>query len=331
MLIDAASGHEGIELLFEHTVRDVDLEQGNLIASRPGGGEVTVEGDFVVGADGAFSAVRARMQRLDRFQYSQDYLPLGYKELSIPAGEGGAFRIEREALHIWPRGNSMMIALPNADGSFTCTLFWPFEGKAGFTLPEQPDAIREHFGTHFADAVPLMPELVEDYLRNPTSSLVTVRCSPWHVGGRVVLLGDAAHAVVPFYGQGANASFEDCVVLDACLREASGDLGQAFGEYSRRRKRHADAIADLAIENFHVMSDRVSSPLFQLGKRGEALAERMLPFWFIPLYTMISFSLIPYDDARRRASAQRRQLRLGVLFVVVVVLGILGLLLLPGG
>ena len=327
LLVEAAAEEASIEMLFEHQVLDVDVERAVVSVMTTAGVEKQIEGDFVVGADGAFSAVRAQMQRANRFQYSQYYLPLGYKELAIPAAEDGSHQLEAGVLHIWPRGDSMMIALPNKDGSFTCTLFWPFAGEGGFALPDEPENVQQHFAEHFHDAVPLMPTLVEDYLANPTSALVTIRCAPWHVGGRVVLLGDAAHAVVPFYGQGANASFEDCVVLDESLRAADGDTELAFTRYSELRKRHADAIADLAIENFEVMSNRVSSPLFQLGKKAEALAERWLSFWFVPLYTMISFSRIPYDDARQRAARQRRQLALGIAVTLVATLGLLAVVL----
>src|SRR5207244_3311070 len=203
-------------------------------------------GDAVIGVDGAFSAVRQSMQRkIGTFQYDESYLAHGYKELTIPPGPDGSWRMEKHALHIWPRRSFMMIALPNPDGSFTCTLFWQFEGSSSFASVKTDDGFRRFFDEEFPDAVPLMPTLLEEFRENPTGSLVTVRCAPWHHRDKVALVGDAAHAVVPFYGQGMNAAFEDCVVLDECLAEFAADRGRAFAEYTRRRKRNADALADL--------------------------------------------------------------------------------------
>lgn len=304
LLIEAAAAYPGVELHFDHRCVGADLDAGTLRFQR-GDEHFTVDAPLIVGADGAFSAVRAAMQRRDRFDYSQDYLTHGYKELSIPAGPSGGFAMEKHALHIWPRGSLMMIALPNADGSFTCTLFWPFEGEGGFASLTRADDVRAFFARQFADAVPLMPDLVEEFLHNPTNSLVTVRCRPWHVGGRAVLLGDACHAVVPFLGQGMNAAFEDCSVLMECLARHAGPEG-AFEEYEARRKPHLDALARMCVENFVEMRDRVGSRLFVLKKKLDLLLHALLPRWYVPLYTMVEFTRIPYRDAVERARRQER-------------------------
>lgn len=203
----------------------------------------------------------------------------------------------------------MMIALPNRDGTFTCTCFWPFEGPNGFRSLTTEGEVLAYFRRVFPDAVPLIPTLGEDYLGNPVGSLVTVRCAPWHWKDRAVLLGDAAHAIVPFYGQGANAAFEDCVLLDRCMEESPGNLEAAFARYFSRRKEHADALADLAIENFVEMRDKTVSRLFLAGKRFEKALHRLFPRWFAPLYYLVTFSRTPYADAVRRARAQWRAVR----------------------
>ncbi|MEZ6243225.1 MAG: NAD(P)/FAD-dependent oxidoreductase [Phycisphaerales bacterium] len=261
----------------------------------------SVTGDAIIGADGAFSAVRDALRVSDRFNYSQSYLEHGYKELEIPPAKDcgvdparhDGFAMAPNALHIWPRGGAMMIALPNQDRTFTCTLFWPFEDLEAL---DTDDKVRAHFGRHYADAVPLMPTLVEDYRTNPSSSLVTIRCEPWN-RGRVLLIGDAAHAVVPFYGQGMNASFEDARILAEMLRTGDAIEG-VFEAFSRERKDDADAIADLAIENFLVMRDRVADKAFLFRKRVEQALDRVDPKRFTPLYNLVSFSNMPYAEAR---------------------------------
>src|SRR5262249_5640252 len=225
VVIEAAQRYANVRVTFNHRCTDVDLDSAtaqllNLSTSQP----LNSSGDAVIGVDGAFSAVRHAMQRrLDRFDYDQSYLAHGYKELSIPPGPNGSWRMEKNALHIWPRKSFMMIALPNPDGSFTCTLFWEFEGARSFATTKTDDEVRRFFGEQFSDAVPLMPNLLDDFKNNPTGSLVTIRCAPWFYKDKVALVGDAAHAVVPFYGQGMNAAFEDCVVLDECLEKFPRD------------------------------------------------------------------------------------------------------------
>jgi kynurenine 3-monooxygenase len=260
----------------------------------------------IVGADGAYSAVRASLQRQERFDYSQEYLAHGYKELTIPAGPGGAHRMEKHALHIWPRGSFMMIALPNADGSFTGTLFWPYEGPNSFAAMKSEEDVLVFFRDQFPDAVALIPDLAAQFLANPTGPLVTIRCRPWHHGGRAVLLGDACHAVVPFLGQGMNAAFEDCLVLAECLERYPGERARAFAEYQALRKPHLDTLAELCVDNFVEMRDRVGSRLFVLRKRLSLALHRLLGAWYLPLYTMVEFTRIPYADAVRRARRQRR-------------------------
>lgn len=304
-LLNAAEREAGVEIVFGKRCVNVDFErrQAKLLDARTGAVEL-VEFAHAIGADGAFSGVRASMQRRDRFDYEQSYLTHGYKELTIPAGDAGAFRIEKHALHIWPRGTYMMIALPNPDGSFTCTLFWPFEGPNSFAALRTDEDVLRFFRQEFPDAVPLIPDLARDFRENPTASLVTVRCAPWHVGDAAVLIGDAAHAIVPFYGQGMNASFEDCVWLDESLKRFPEDIGRAFADFSERRKPHADAIARLAQDNFIEMRDKAGRASFRAKKRVEHALERLLPGVYLSLYEMVSFTTIPYADAVARARRQ---------------------------
>jgi kynurenine 3-monooxygenase len=251
------------------------------------------------------------MERRERFEYSQSSLAHGYKELVIPpvaAGPHAPFAMDPNALHIWPRGGSMMIALPNPDGSFTCTLFWPFEGggDASFASVRDGRAALEYFRRVYPDAVPIMPTLAEDFDRNPVGSMVTIRCWPWAMGGRFALLGDAAHAIVPFYGQGANASFEDCECLVDALERNPSDVSRALEEYQRERKPNADAIADMALNNFVEMRDRTAHLSFRLKKKLDHALNRVMPRAFVPLYDLVSFTTVPYAAARDRARRQDR-------------------------
>jgi kynurenine 3-monooxygenase len=306
---------------FNHKCTDVDVAEA-VCHLETDTGKLTVHGDAVIGVDGAFSAVRASMQRnIDNFQYNESYLAHGYKELTIPPAPDGSWRIEKNALHIWPRKSFMMIALPNPDGSFTCTLFWEFEGPRSFATTQTDDEVRRFFGEEFPDAVPLMPTLLEDFKNNPTGSLVTIRCAPWYHRDRICLLGDAAHAVVPFYGQGMNAAFEDCVVLDECLKTFADDRQRAFAEYFCRRKVNADALADLAIGNFIEMRDKTASKTFRVKKKLDHFLEAALPDVYLPLYTMVTFTRIPYAQAAGRARLQDR-----ILYTVLVTLVLIGVL-----
>ncbi len=305
--IEAAQRYPNVRVHFNHRCTGVDPGSAtaqllNLSTAQ----RLEASGDAIIGVDGAFSAVRRSMQRLDPFEYSQSYLAHGYKELTVPPAADGRWQMDKHALHIWPRRSFMMIALPNPDGSFTCTLFWEWEGPRSFATTNTSDDIRRFFDEEFPDAVPLMPALLEDFRENPTGSLVTIRCAPWHYRDKVALVGDAAHAVVPFYGQGMNAALEDCVVLDNCVQEFAGDRERAFAEYYRRRKENADALADLAVENFIEMRDKTASRLFRAKKKLDHFLEGVLPGIYLPLYTMVSFTRIPYAEAARRARWQDR-------------------------
>jgi kynurenine 3-monooxygenase len=323
VLLDAAQVTGNVRLRFQRRCTDVDPAAGHAVTvdARTGGGEERHPG-VIVGADGAYSAIRGHLQRRERHDFSQTYLSHGYKELYIPPGAEGAPRLDPHALHIWPRGGFMMMAMANLDGSFTVTLYLAFEGPESFHWLRTPDDVSRFFVRAFPDAVSLLPNLGHDFFANPTGTLVTVRNRPWYQEGAVVLLGDAAHAIVPFFGQGANAAFEDCLSLSAALAKYTGDCSRAFPTYEADRRPNADAIADLAIANFEEMRDKVASPLFRLEKRAEALLHRLFPDWFVPLYTMISFTRIPYAEARDRAARQKRAIKaiaLGVLAIVLFV------------
>lgn len=303
--LEAAQRYPNVRVAFNQRCKSVDLDRPSArLVHTETGEESHVSGDAIIGVDGAFSAVRASMQRMERFDYSQTFLPHGYKELTIPPTSNGGWQMEKHALHIWPRRSFMMIALPNPDGSFTCTLFWQFEGERSFASIASDDDVNRFFESEFPDAVPLMPALLDEFRENPTGSLVTIRCAPWHHGGKVALLGDAAHAVVPFYGQGMNAAFEDCVVLDEELGRFEDDRARAFASYYQRRKPNADALAELAVQNFIEMRDKTASPWFRAKQKLDHSLEGLLPGIYIPLYTLISFTRVPYADAQQRARRQ---------------------------
>ncbi len=303
-VIEAAQRYSSVRVHFNHKCTDVDIDSP-VAHLETANCPVTARGDAVIGVDGAFSAVRESMQlKIANFQYDESYLAHGYKELTIPPGPDASWRMEKNALHIWPRRRFMMIALPNPDGSFTCTLFWQFEGPRSFATTKTDDDVRRFFEEEFPDAVPLMPSLLDDFRNNPTGSLVTIRCAPWSYRGKVCLVGDAAHAVVPFYGQGMNAAFEDCVVLDECLQKFPQNRERAFGEYFHRRKENADALADLAIGNFIEMRDKTASKTFRAKKKLDHALEAALPGIYLPLYTMVTFTRMPYAKAAKRAQIQ---------------------------
>ncbi|MCH7591306.1 MAG: FAD-dependent monooxygenase [Planctomycetes bacterium] len=322
LLLEAADQFDSVSLFFNRKCTDVDIDAAtiNLLDTKTQA-RSTVRGDIILSADGAFSVVRRAMQRRDRFDFRQDYLAHGYKELSIPPGPGGTHRIEKNALHIWPRRSFMMIALPNEDGSFTCTLFWPFEGPHGFDAVKTESDLLNVFETYFPDAMEHLPTLVEDYFDNPVGALATIRSSPWYVAGRLVMLGDACHAVVPFYGQGMNAAFEDMLVLDECMSRHKPDWHRAFATYHQLRKANVDALADLAISNFVEMRDRTGSRWFLLRKKVDRILHRLLPRWYIPLYSMATFTRMPYTQAVKRAKTQDRFV---LAFVILSLVGILG-------
>ncbi|WP_018476528.1 FAD-dependent oxidoreductase [Pontibacter roseus] len=297
-LMDISEPNPDITYHFNRQLLDLDLREGTATLRNHETNQVEeLHTELLFGADGAFSMVRNAMQKTERYNYSQSYLEYGYKELTIPAAEGGGWLLEKHALHIWPRGNYMMIALPNLDGSFTCTLFFPYEGPLSFESIQTDDDLLNFFLQAFPDAVPLMPDLAQDYFSNPIGSLVTVKCFPWSYQDKALLIGDACHAVVPFYGQGMNAGFEDITVLDQMLESFNGDWEQLFKRFERRRKPDADAIADLAVMNFIEMRDKVADPRFLLRKKIEARINQQYPDKWIPLYSMVTFTDFPYSYA----------------------------------
>ncbi|HRE64147.1 MAG TPA: FAD-dependent monooxygenase, partial [Ferruginibacter sp.] len=301
----------GVEILFNHKCEHIDWANKTILFSNEQqtttNDSTTFNFQLLLGADGAYSAARLNHQlQHTRFQYQQHYIDYGYKELVIPATANNEFAIEKNDLHIWPRGNYMLIALPNMDKSFTCTLFFPFEGEPSFASLNSNEKVQTFFDTHFADAVKLMPTLAEDFNNNPTSSLVTVKCFPWIRNNDFALIGDAAHAIVPFFGQGMNAGFEDCAVLNSLIEKHADDWEKILSEYQLLRKPDADAIADLALNNFVEMRDKVADPVFLLQKKIEGKLSAKYPDKWIPAYSMVTFSPhIRYSEALERGKKQQ--------------------------
>jgi kynurenine 3-monooxygenase len=295
LLVDAAESTGRVSIRFGETVRGVDF------ANRE------VQGtpyDVLIGTDGSASAVRAAILERTGGRLDEEPLGHGYKELSIPAAPGGGFRMEKNALHVWPRGEYMLIALPNADGSFTATLFLPNHGEESFEALTTPQDVDELFERRFADAIPLMPRLREEFFENPTGHLETIRCAPWSFEDHALVLGDAAHAIVPFHGQGMNAAFEDCRAFDQGLRDPDRPWKEIFAEFEQRRRPDTDAIADMALENYVEMRSTVREPKFQLKKDLSFRLEERHPGRFIPRYSMVMFHTIPYAEAKRRGAIQ---------------------------
>ncbi len=307
MLLNEAEKYPNIRVVFDRRCTSFDPDKNRLtLQDETGEHTEEIETKTVIAADGAWSAVRKEMlARVENFNYSQSFLDYGYKELVIPPDAQGQFQMEPHALHIWPRKRYMMIALPNTEGSFTVTLFYPYEGKDSFAQLRTREAVAEFFNQVFPDAVPLMPTLQEDFFANPTGALVTVKCSPWHIDGKSLLIGDAAHAIVPFFAQGMNSGFEDCAMLNSLITDSHPDWGTVFDTFTRLRKPNADAIADMAVENFIEMRDSVTDPHFLLKKQVGFELEKRWPGKFIPRYSMVVFRPdIPYADAKQRGSLQ---------------------------
>jgi len=312
-LMNLAENYANVKIHFSQRCKDVDLESGEIILhdeikDNPAAADYIIKPGTTIAADGAASAVRTAMLRLPGFDFSQGYENYGYKELAIPPGANGEFLMEKNALHIWPRGSFMLIALPNLDGSFTCTLFLANDktlgGKNSFEYLNSKELVQLFFNEQFPDAVKLMPGLLDDYFANPTGSLITVKCYPWCVKGEVALLGDSCHAIVPFFGQGMNAAFEDCTYLNGCIDKYGDNWEKVFDEYQKLRKPNSDAIADLAQENFIEMRDLVATPQFQLKKKIEVELFNKYPDRFIPKYSMVTFRRFPYEIALKRGKIQ---------------------------
>ncbi|KAJ8907026.1 hypothetical protein NDN08_003509 [Rhodosorus marinus] len=315
LVIDAAEKN-GCQVLFGHKCRDLSLDEPSVTVEVGQGTERKLQADLVIGADGAFSRVRAMMMRKEWFNYSQDYIPAAYKELSISAENGKDMRLE--ALHIWPRHQFMLIALPNLDRSFTCTLFLDRDQFDKITTPAQ---VREFFQKWFPDALELMPDVDVQFFNNPTPGLVTVKTYPYHYSDKALLIGDAAHAIVPFYGQGCNLALEDVRILSDLLEEHGGILSSVLREFTEKRKQNADTIAKLALDNYSDMASRTASAYFQMRKKIGLALNRIAPKTFVPLYTMISFSNVPYSEAEQ--SAQRTERAITSLFSTAAVLSVL--------
>ena len=290
---------KGAKIHYNHKCIDANTEEGKLVFQNTETNELlTIKSPLIFGADGAFSRVRyAGMQRLPRFNYSQNYIDDGYKELLLPANEDGSYKLEKNALHIWPRGRFMLIALPNDDGSFTCTLFMPFEGSENaFDSLDSDEKVIQFFKDTFPDFHEMMPNLLENWHQHPLSSLAIIRCYPW-TNKTTALIGDAAHATVPFYGQGMNAGFEDCFILKELVKKHNHNWEAIFKEYQETRKPDGDAVQDLSLHNYYVMRDAVANPTFLLQKKIEAKLSEKHPDKWMPLYSQVSFSSIRYSEA----------------------------------
>lgn len=309
LLLDEAETMDNITMIFNHSCKKVNLEEGTAVfIDEENQREVLLKGDVVIGTDGAGSVLRQSMYLNKKFlfSFSQNFLTHGYKELSFPPATDGGFLTEKGALHIWPRGENMLIALPNLDGSFTVTLFLAWDGgEYNFNNLTTPERVTEYFEKFYPDALQLMPHLATEFFENPTGALGTVKCYPWSSYGKTLLMGDAAHAIVPFYGQGMNASFEDVVVFDEILNKLEGDWQKVLTEYEKVRKKDTDAIADLALDNFHEMKSHTASALFQEKRKLETAFEKEFPMEYSSKYSLVTFNEeIPYAEAMRRGRAQ---------------------------
>ena len=305
-MMDIAEKYGKATIHYNHECQNVDLTNGIAFLKNSLTGEkIEVKADLIFAVDGAFSAVRFNsMQKLNRFNYSQNYIADGYRELLLPANEDGSYKLDKNALHIWPRGRFMMIALANEDGSFTCTLFMPHEGdKFAFDKLNSREAVNTFFKTVFPDFYEMVPNVADAWEDHPLSNLAIIRCSPW-TNGKVALMGDAAHATVPFYGQGMNAGFEDCTVLSNLMKKHKEDWEAIFEEYSRERKPDGDALQDLSLDNYYVMRDYVSDPEFLLRKKIEAKFSELYPKSWLPLYSQVTFSNIRYSVAYQQGKKQ---------------------------
>jgi kynurenine 3-monooxygenase len=311
LLLNLLERQPGVKLFFGHRCVALDRQSGAVtFRKEETGEELQVKADAVIGADGTFSAVRQYMQRGLRADYTQLFLEAGYRELRIPAAADGSYKLDHNVLHVWPRGECLLLAMANADGTFTCTCILPFEGERGFQALDTEERVLEFFQANFADAVPLVPRLGAEFMKAVTAEFITTTTSRWFYEDKVVLLGDACHTVTPFYGQGMNAALEDCVVLDQCIGKHGDDWRAAFAEFQSVRKRHTDALAALSISNYYELCDKSRMPRVALQKKIDFTLHRLFPNRWVPLYTMISHSMTPYADAVERARKQQRILKL---------------------
>jgi len=299
LLMTIAEENPNVKLHFNQECSDVNLEEATAVFQHHDTKEfTTVKADHIIATDGAFSAVRQKMMHVNRFNYQQEYIPYGYKEITFPANPDGTPRMRQDALHIWPRKNFMLMGLANQDGGFTGTLFFPYEGEPwSFEKINNEADLMRFFGEIFPDAIPLIPDLSHQYFNNPTSSLVIIRCAPWNYKDKVALMGDAAHAIVPFYGEGMNCGFEDCFVFDQLLEKHHGDFSKVLPEYAKTRKPNGDAIAELSLRNFIEMRDLVADQQFLLRKKIEGWFAAKHPDKWLPLYSQVKFSNTQYADA----------------------------------
>lgn len=304
-LLIKADEYPNVQFFFNQQVKDIDLKANALIIQDLHTKQASEKAyDRIIGTDGAFSAVRLRLMKTDKFNFSQKYLEHGYKELHIPANTDGTHQLDEHSLHIWPRGQFMLIALPNIDGSFTLTLFFPYDGEVSFNSLNTDEKVMDFFQKTFPDTLPLIPDLLKDYNENPTASLVTVRCSPWHYQDKICLMGDASHAIVPFYGQGMNSGFEDCTVFNDLFEQADWEWDQVFSQFSAKRAPEADAISELALRNYVEMRDLTANEQWLLQKKIERKITTKYPDKWLPLYSQVTFSHTPYDKALRNGEIQ---------------------------
>lgn len=311
MLLEAADRYDNVQIHFETRVREVNIDEASLVCTNSEGKEYKVYGQIVIGTDGAGSTVRkALMGQTTKllFNYSQDFLRHGYKELSILPDQAGSWKLEKEALHIWPNGSFMIIALPNLDGSFTLTMFHPYEGHAGFNTLNTPEKLLAFFEEYYPSLLPFIPHLVEEYFENPTGNLGTIKCYPWQANGKCLIMGDAAHAIVPFYGQGMNCSLEDVRIFDNLLDEFGPAWEELFVRFQDVRKDNTDAIADLAIDNFYEMRDHVDDEGFKRKRQVEMQLEQQFPGYFSK-YSLVTFRPeLNYQDAMIQGRKQDERL-----------------------
>ncbi|PKR81943.1 kynurenine 3-monooxygenase [Brumimicrobium salinarum] len=306
-LMNLADDYKNIRYRFDHACEGIELDKNEIHFKNTSTNSLEKYNyQQIFGTDGAFSAVRGSLQKTPMFNYAQEYLPHGYKELHFPANEDGTHCFDKNCLHIWPRGEFMLIALPNLDGSFTVTLFFPMKGETSFESLDTEEKVVDFFEKTFPDTLPYLPNLTKDFFENPTSTLVTIRCNPWNFEDKVLLLGDASHAVVPFYGQGLNAGMEDCTILMDLMENYKGKPEDFLATYSEKRVADGNAIADLALYNYIEMRDLAGDEDFLLRKKIERKFSDMYPNKWMPLYSQVTFSHIPYSEALAAGNKQRK-------------------------